>query len=76
MYQNQNKQGRFHLENRLFLIVYAKNGEHWKLKAEISYLRSVIENYVANFEVSKLKKLEFQNGKTAFSDLIWATNST
>ncbi len=73
LYQNQSRQGRFHLENRLFLMVYADDGQHWKLKAEISRLRAVIENYVANFEVSQLKKLEFQNGKSAFSDLIWAT---
>lgn len=72
LYQNQSKQGRFHFNNRLFLIVYASNAEHWKLKAEISWLKGVVEEYVANFETSQLRKFRFQKGTTTFSDIIWA----
>lgn len=72
LYKNQSKQARFHLENRLFLIVFAENGQHWKLKAEISFLKQVVEKYVATFETSQLKEFQFQQGKTTFSDIIWA----
>jgi len=56
----------------LFLVVYAKNGQHWKLKVEISWLKLIIEKYVATFETSQLKRFEFHSGKTTFSDIIWA----
>lgn len=72
LYKNQSKQGRFHLKNRLFLIVYNRSAEHWKLKAEILWLKGVVEEYVANFETSRLRKFRFQKGTTTFSDIIWA----
>jgi len=72
LYKNQSKQGRFHLENRLFLIVYAENEKHSKLKVEISWLKQCIEKYGATFESSYLKKFPFQQEKTTFPDIIWA----
>lgn len=72
LYQNQSRQQRFHLENRLFLMVYSSKREHWKLKAEISWLREIIEKYVLTFETSQLKEFQFKPGKTTFSDIIWA----
>lgn len=72
LYENQSTQQRHHFENRLFLVVYAKNGQHWKLKAEISWLKQIIEKYVTTFETSQLKRFEFHPGKTTFSDIIWA----
>lgn len=71
LYTHQSTQGRQHFANRLFLMVYSENGDHWKLKAEISWLKKIIEDYVANFEKDKLHKLEFQPGKPVFSDIIW-----
>lgn len=72
LYQNQSKEQRQHFENRLFLIVYAEDGQHWKLKAEISWLKGVIEAYLISFKTDGLKKIEFQTGKSALSDIIWA----
>lgn len=72
LYRNQSSQQRLHYANRLFLIVYAEGGEHWKLKAEILFIKQIIENYVANFDPEKMLKFEYQPGKTAFSDIIWA----
>lgn len=72
LYKNQSSQGRRHFGNRLFLIVFSKAGEHWKIKAEISFLKDLIEKYVATFELSQLEQLEFQPGKPVFSDIIWA----
>lgn len=74
LYKNQSKQKRFHLQNRLFLILYEKEGNHQKLKSEIDFIQPIIENYLRNFSFEKLKKLEFQtdNGiKTAYCDLIF-----
>ncbi|WP_240462923.1 hypothetical protein [Mesonia aquimarina] len=71
-YKNQSQQQRKHFGNRLFIIVYAENGEHWKLKAEISWLKQVILKYVATFDASKLKKLEFDNQQSALATIIWA----
>jgi hypothetical protein len=36
LYKNQSQQQRKHLKNRLFIVLYSSDGEHWKLKAEIS----------------------------------------
>ena len=73
LYKNQSKGRRFHLENRLFLVVFAANGEHYKLKAEISWLQALIENYVSTFEPEKLISVTTATNKTALSDIIWAT---
>lgn len=70
-YKHQSQQQRKHHENRLFIVVYAEDGEHWKLKAEISLLRSKIEQYCREFHPSQLKKLHFSEGKTALADVIW-----
>lgn len=72
LYENQSSQQRQHLENRLFLIVYAKNGKHWKLKAELTWLAELITNYVQSFQPKNLIELELKQGKTTFSDIIWA----
>ncbi len=59
LYNNQSTQQRQHFSNRLFLVVYAKDQQHWKLKAEVLWLKDIIEKYVTTFEVSKLKSIHF-----------------
>ncbi len=71
MYENQSKQQRQHFANRLFLIVHAKDGEHWKLKSEISLLKRAIINYVSTFDSSNLVTLNFENKQKALADIIW-----
>ncbi|WP_247672589.1 hypothetical protein [Aquimarina sp. MMG016] len=72
LYRNQSQQGRKHLENRMFLIVYSEDGEHWKLKAQISWLKNIISAYVATFNDTKLHRLQLQPYKTTTAGLIWA----
>ncbi len=72
LYQNQSKQQRMHLKNRLFIVLYSTEGEHWKLKAEISWLKSVIERYMLGFNVNYLMKFSFEKDKETISDIIWA----
>jgi hypothetical protein len=71
LYKNQSTQKRHHFKNRLFIIVYAENGEHWKLKAEISMLKIAIEKYLAGFKSEQLHSFTFVEGQTTLSDVIW-----
>lgn len=70
LYENQSQQGRKHHANRLFIVLYAQNNEHWKLKANIQDLKTAIANYMRTFAQENLTKLNFDN-KTVYSDIIW-----
>ena len=71
-YKNQSQQGRKHLKNRLFVVLYSKDGQHWKLKSEISWLKKIIEHYMIGFNPNYLIKFSFEKDKTIISDIIWA----
>ena len=71
LYQNQSQQGRKHLENRLFIIFFdEKNGEHWKMKTELSLIKEKIEDYLGNFSKDNLVSLNLDS-REIFSDVIW-----
>lgn len=72
-YTNQSSQKREHFKNRLFLVVldYLNPTENWKLKAEIGWLKQIIENYLRSFDGSKLCEISFENS-TINADIIWA----
>ncbi len=71
LYDNQSQQGRKHLENRLFIIMYdSQNMQHWKMKSEIMLLKKSIDSYVGDFSQKKLKRLDFGDGEV-LSDIIW-----
>ena len=72
LYENQSGQKRKHFQNRLFIVLYNSNGEHWKLKAEILWLKGIIENYLSAFEPSKLFSLELSKESKTLADIIWA----
>ena len=73
LYNNQSKQKREHYKNRLFIVLYKKDDlKHWKLKAEISWLKDFIINYIDNFDKDKLNKFYFKNNNETLSDIIWA----
>jgi hypothetical protein len=73
LYTNQSAQQRKHFENRLFIVLidFDNPTDHWKLKAEISWLKSLISTYLINFNPSKLQRISIEN-KTVYSDIIWA----
>ncbi len=73
LYKNQSTQKRHHFKNRLFIVVYAENGEHWKLKAEISLLKKAIQKYVASFKREQLHSFIFADGQKTLSDIIWVS---
>lgn len=72
LYKNQSQQQRKHLKNRLFIVLYSKDGEHWKLKSELNWLKKIIENYLIGFNPAFLLKFSFEEGSQTLSDIIWA----
>ena len=73
LYQHQSQQQRKHLKNRLFVVLYSPDNEHWKLKSEIAWLKERIEKYMFGFNPNYLLKFNFEKGKETLSDVIWAT---
>lgn len=70
LYDNQSQQSRKHLKNRLFIIMYDKNNQHWKMKAEIELLKLKIDKYILGFDSFKLEAFDFGEGQV-LSDIIW-----
>ncbi len=73
LYKNQSQQQRKHFKNRLFIVLvnYENESEHWKLKAEINWLKKIISTYLSKFEPSKLDSFYFEN-EIVKADIIWA----
>lgn len=71
LYKNQSQQQRKHLKNRLFIVLYSKDGAHWKLKSEIVLLKDRIEKYMIGFNPNYLMKFQFEKEKETLSDIIW-----
>lgn len=74
LYQNQSTGRRYHYSNRLFVVLHDGDGQHWKLRAELSLIKAAVQSYVAEFELDSLIKVR-ANGNVALSDLIWVTNA-
>ena len=72
LYKHQSQQQRKHLKNRLFIVLYSADGEHWKLKAEISWLKERIEKYMEGFNPHYLLKFQLEKNQETISDIIWA----
>ncbi len=72
LYAHQSTGKRYHRANRLFLVVYKNDGNHYRLKAEISWLQSLVADYVSTFDASKLIRVSEDRGKPVVSDIIWA----
>ena len=72
LYKHQSQQQRKHMKNRLFVVLYSSDGEHWKLKAEISWLKERIEKYMSGFNPHYLLKFNLEANQETLSDVIWA----
>lgn len=72
LYENQSQEQRKHLKNRLFVILYSPDQEHWRLKAEISWLKSIVDEYINNFDKENLYKFSLEPDSVTLSDVIWA----
>jgi hypothetical protein len=74
LYTNQSAEQRYHLKNRLFVVVYDAQGFHWKLKAQLSLIKKEIEKYLANFHPNQLHSFNFDKNHKTLSDIIWVTH--
>ena len=72
LYKNQSQQQRKHLKNRLFIVLYSSDGEHWRLKSEIAWLKERIEKYMQGFNPHYLLKFPLEKNHEALADVIWA----
>ncbi len=72
LYRAQSREQRHHYGNRLFLVLYAADGRHWKLKAELSWLKTIIHDYVTTFDPARLHRFTFVPQQETLSDIIWA----
>jgi len=70
LYENQSQQGRKHLKNRLFVVLYDRSEEHWKLKAEISLIKMSVQEYLRRFDAKELSRIEVEKSE-ALSDILW-----
>lgn len=71
LYNNQSQEGRKHLKNRIFVVLFdATNGEHWKLKADLTLLKTNIQDYLEVFSVEKLICIDLGQGNV-YSDIIF-----
>lgn len=71
LYINQSQEGRKHLKNRLFIVLYDSIcHDHWKLKAEIFLLKKAIDAYIEKFDKANLCKIKFGDD-IVYSDIIW-----
>lgn len=73
LYLNQSKEQRRHFKNRLFIVLidFENQNEHWKLKAEIMWLKQLISSYLRTFDSRNLEKLTIE-GCAITADIIWA----
>ncbi len=72
LYREQSQEQRRHYANRLFLVLYAADGAHWKLKAELTWLSGILRDYVATFDAARLHRFKFTAEQETLSDIIWA----
>jgi hypothetical protein len=71
LYNNQSQQQRKHYYNRLFIVLHDAKGSHWKLKAEIIWLKELIMSYLDNFNKINLISFHIKYKELTHSDIIW-----
>ena len=70
-YRNQSTQQRYHLKNRMFIVCYDQNGNHYKLKAEIELLKNAIHKYMNERTPADTFTLDLGEEKETLADIIW-----
>ena len=70
LYDNQSSEQRHHCKNRIFIVLFDQNGDHWKLKSELTLIKKEIDNYLLNWNANKLVRIQIGN-KILLSNIIW-----
>ena len=64
-------QRRRHYGNRIFIVLYSSDGQHWKLKADLAWLSGIITPYLDHFDASKLFRHKFEERRETVADVLW-----
>ncbi len=70
-YKNQSIEQRHHLKNRMFIVCYDQNGDHYKLKAEIEMLKNAIHSYMMERTPADTISLDLGEEQETLADIIW-----
>ncbi|MGC4057894.1 MAG: hypothetical protein QM743_07200 [Chitinophagaceae bacterium] len=62
---------KFMATNRLFVIVYRKDGRHWMMDRNLERVEQSVSRYFTKFKRSRLKVFTSRDGQVAFSDIVW-----
>lgn len=62
LYINQSGEQRFHTKNRLFIVLHKSDGQHWKLKAELSWIKKLVDAYLNTYAEENLISLKHSKG--------------
>jgi len=62
LYINQSEQQRFHTKNRMFVVLHKADGEHWRLKAELSWIKVLVDSYLDSYRELDLISLRHSQG--------------
>jgi uncharacterized protein YifE (UPF0438 family) len=62
LYINQSKEQRFHAKNRLFVVLHKQDGQHWQLKAELGWIKKLVDNYLDKYSEENLISLKHSKG--------------
>jgi hypothetical protein len=73
LYEHQSQQQRFHQKNRLFIVLYKTDGNHWQLKAELGFLQNIVDQYLLSFQTERLEQFTFEKDSPTLSDIIWGS---
>jgi len=66
LYGQQSTEGRFHLENKLFVVYYSSIRPADALKSDLSKTKQAIDSYMSSFDKQNLIRIG-----TSVSDIIW-----
>jgi hypothetical protein len=74
LWQNQMSPSGKAPQNQLFMIFYAQDAAHWKLKAELRLSQKAIENYIQAFSFEQMMRVELEDGFFILTDIVWIIN--
>ncbi len=59
------------IPNQIFVILYQRDGEHWKLKAELSKLKEIVDNYLNEFDIHRTVRVHIIDNTVNYADTLW-----
>lgn len=71
LYRRMRKNHRRDIKNEIFVIFYQRNGEHWRLKAELGLIEKVVFNFLNEFDVHRVLRLHLNENKTSYAEIVW-----